>query len=62
MSDSLNSGGRHKLEEGMMVEAFLILLIIVIALDVAALRWGVDSTEGVNSPEWERRQQWPAFH
>jgi hypothetical protein len=62
LSDSLNSGGRHKLEEGMMVEAFLILLIIVIALDVAALRWGVDSTEGVNSPEWERRQQWPAFH
>lgn len=62
LNDSLNSGGRHKLEEGMMVEAFLILLIIVIALDVAALRWGVDSTEGVNSPEWERRQQWPAFH
>lgn len=46
----------------MMVEAFLILLIIVIALDIAALRWGVDSTEDVNSPEWERRQQWPAFH
>ncbi|MFL5693471.1 MAG: hypothetical protein ACJ795_16880 [Ktedonobacteraceae bacterium] len=62
LNDSLNSGGRHKPEEGMMVEAFLILLIIVIALDVAALRWGVDSTEGVNSPEWERRQQWPAFH
>jgi hypothetical protein len=46
----------------MMVEALLILLIIVIALDLAALRWGVDSTEDVNSPEWERRQRWPAFH
>ena len=62
LRDSLNSSGRHKLEEGMMVEALLILLIVVIVLDLAALRWGVDSTEDVNSPEWERRQRWPAFH
>jgi hypothetical protein len=42
--------------------SFLMLLIAVIVLDIAALRWGFDSTEDINSLEWERRQQWPAFH
>ncbi len=40
----------------------LMLLIAVIVLDIAALRWGFDSTEDINSLEWERRRQWPAFH
>jgi hypothetical protein len=38
------------------------LLIAVIILDLTALRWGADSSDGVDSPEWERRRQWPAFH
>lgn len=42
--------------------AFLgvILLItgILAALDVAAVRWGVDSRDGPDSPEWERRCNW----
>lgn len=25
-------------------------------LDAVALRWGFDSTDSVDSPEWERRQ------
>jgi hypothetical protein len=39
-----------------------IILIAYIALALAALRWGVDSTDGIESPEWERRQLWYGFH
>jgi hypothetical protein len=39
-----------------------IILIAHIALALAALRWGVTSTDGINSPEWERRQSWYGFH
>jgi hypothetical protein len=28
-------------------------------LDALALRWGADSRDGVNSPEWDRRRSWP---
>lgn len=34
---------------------FVIFVIALILLDVAAMRWGVDSREGINSLEWERR-------
>ena len=34
---------------------FIILLVGLIALDILALRWGHDSTDGIDSPEWERR-------
>ncbi len=33
-----------------------IVLLVVILLDIAALRWGVDSREKIDSPEWERRK------
>jgi len=39
----------------------IIILIALIALALAALRWGVKSTDGINSPEWERRQRWYGF-
>lgn len=39
------------------MELFLFLLAIIV-LDVAALRWGVDSRDTLNSPEWEKRLQW----
>jgi hypothetical protein len=32
------------------------LLVGLIVLDIAALRWGFDSRDGVNSPEWGRNQ------
>ena len=41
---------------------FLILLVILILLDIAAMRWGAISLDGPDSPEWERRQRWYAFH
>lgn len=33
------------------------VLIIVIALDLAALRWGADSRDDEQSPEWIYRLQ-----
>ena len=38
------------------------LMMLMILLGLAAERWGVDSRDGVDSPEWERRQNWPGFH
>jgi len=40
---------------------FAIIFILLVVLDVAALRWGYDSTEGLHSPEWLRRQYRRAF-
>jgi hypothetical protein len=40
----------------------IMILIAQIALALSALYWGVNSTDGINSPEWERRQRWYGFH
>lgn len=37
---------------------FFIILAVLIVFDLAALRWGVDSTDTIDSAEWERRAQW----
>jgi hypothetical protein len=42
------------------MEEFLIVLALLIALDLASLRWGFDSTDKIDSPEWERRSIWRA--
>lgn len=34
------------------------LFVLFIVLDIAALRWGSDSTEKVTSCEWQRRWNW----
>ena len=36
----------------------VIILMALIALALAALCWGVNSTDGIDSPEWESRQRW----
>jgi len=36
----------------------LIFVLAIVLLDMAAMRWGVDSTEDVNSCEWSRRAHW----
>ena len=36
----------------------MILLGMLIVLGLAALWWGVDTTDGPDSPEWERRRTW----
>lgn len=44
------------------METILFLLVALIALNLAAWKWGVDSGDGIGSPEWERRQTWEGFH
>jgi hypothetical protein len=36
-----------------------LFILMLIALDIAAHRWGISS---IDSPEWERRQRWYGFH
>jgi len=44
------------------MELVIYLLIGLIVFDIVALRWGADSRDGVDSPEWERRRSWHGFH
>ncbi len=40
----------------------LILLIVALVLfDLAALHWGVDTTDRIESRAWERRHHWRGF-
>ncbi len=34
------------------------LWIVLLLVYAATVRWGADSTDGANSPEWERRRDW----
>lgn len=36
----------------------IMFIALLIVLDVAALRWGIDSTETLTSYEFDRRWQW----
>ena len=40
------------------METLLILIMLVVVLDIASLHWGFDSTEKLDSSEWERRVAW----
>ncbi len=52
-------------KEGKM-EFAITLLLIILVLDIVALRWGHDSRDSLESAEWERRKRWylltPAHH
>jgi hypothetical protein len=50
-------GGKEK---DMVILTLLILAFVVLA--VAAYHWGANSSDGVNSTEWQRRQRWFGFH
>ena len=43
------------------MEIVLVILLALVVLDIAARRWGVNSTENFNSPEWNRRKNWGAI-
>jgi len=51
----------RRIKESMM-EFVIGLLIGLVVFDLVALRWGLDSKDSVDSPEWERRQRWFGFH
>jgi hypothetical protein len=46
------------------MDLFIILYIVIalVILDIAALRWGADSRDRIDSPEWRRRQDRPMFY
>jgi hypothetical protein len=37
----------------------MIFLLLVLLVDLAALKWWADSREGRDRPEWERRRDFP---
>jgi hypothetical protein len=40
----------------------IILLAVLDALNVASVRWGCKSKDGLDSPEWQPQQRWYGFH
>jgi hypothetical protein len=34
------------------------LLFLLLVFDIAAMRWGFNSSDGPRSKEWERRRAW----
>ena len=44
------------------METIFMLLVMLLALDIAALKRGFDSRDGFSSPEWERLHDWRGFH
>jgi hypothetical protein len=36
----------------------ILLLVALVLLDLLVHHWGVDSTDGIESDEWERRRTW----
>ncbi len=42
------------------MEIIVILLILLVAFNIMAFLWGIDSRDGVESSQWELRQRWPA--
>lgn len=47
-------------KKNMIILSFLLIALMV--LGIAAHRWGATSSDGINSPEWKRRQDWLGFH
>jgi hypothetical protein len=39
----------------------LLIVAVLVLLSFAATRWGTDSREGVNDPEWDRRKAWRGY-
>ena len=39
-----------------------LLFVALLVLGITACRWGANSSDGINSLEWQRRQDWPGFH
>lgn len=48
-------------EERIMITLYLIFAALLV-LDLAACRWGASSSDGIESTEWKRRQEWSGFH
>jgi hypothetical protein len=40
----------------------IVIFTVLVALDIAPLRWDSNSNNGFDSLEWQRRQRWFGFH
>jgi hypothetical protein len=40
----------------------IVAFVLFVLLDVAAIRWGYDSRDGIDSAEWARRKEWQLSH
>ena len=40
-----------------LMELILLLLVLLLALGIAVVHWGADSTDKMNSPEWNRKEE-----
>jgi hypothetical protein len=40
----------------------MLFVLALILLALTALHRGADSRDGIDSPQWQRRQQWDGFH
>jgi len=36
----------------------MLFVLAIILLDIVSLRWGIDSRDSINSPEWMKRLQY----
>ena len=43
------------------METLVVLIVALVMFELAAWRWGVDSTDSLNSAEWARRRTWRGF-
>ena len=62
MADGNERSEHYQYKKESMMATFIVLLIMLVVLDLVALRWGFDSRDEVEGPEWERRRAWKAFH
>ncbi len=44
------------------MEIMLILIITLVVFDIVSFVWGFDSRDGIDSPQSELRQHWPASY
>jgi hypothetical protein len=40
----------------------IVAFVLFILLDIASMRWGYDSRDGIDSAKWMRRQEWQLAH
>jgi hypothetical protein len=45
-------------DKGMTMMIVILLLVALMLFDLLVYQWGVDSTDGFESAEWERRHTW----
>ena len=53
----MKAAWRARREREVTMEA-IIFIVVLVAFSLATWRWGFDSRDRFDSPEWERRRSW----